>query len=84
MNKQKKMTLHEVSALHVLGRHEKVTLRGESSVVHAAADVINASRELYVMLCSENATMKEISTLLEQKQLAAKVFYDTTGIKWRL
>ena len=73
--------LFGASAAYILGLRPAIEIKGTSGAVSSFRNVLESSRNLYVIL-HENSTPLYIEEKLLIKKDAARRFYSTTGIQW--
>lgn len=86
--KQKKLnelrSFHAAAASYIMGNSTGIKLQGNKKRIAATKNVLEASRRLYAELNSPNASLKKVSSLLEEKRKASLAFHQVTGINWLL
>ena len=75
---------HAAAAAYILGKTSNVKLQGSKEKLLATKQVLEASRALYTELNSENASLSQVTKLLEEKRIASSKFTQITGINWLL
>ena len=76
--------LTRASARYILGETTGVKIQGSKARIKATRAVLNASRNLYSELIKEDADLDRVLGLMRVKREAAREFYQTTGLRWRL
>lgn len=82
MNNQKKNRLMMETVRYITGNQPKLRVNGPTKFVDAYKNVVLASKKLYLRLHENDASLSEIEKLVENKNIAAKHFYDVTGSIW--
>ena len=79
-----KKSLLKESVMFVTGRKKEFDVQGPKQKVSAFLNVLIASRDLYEALHTENVTLTEIKSLIENKSILEKQYKSATGKDWLL
>ena len=79
-----KKSLLKESVMFVTGRKKEFDVHGPKQKVSAFLNVLIASRDLYEALHTENVTLAEIKSLIENKSILEKQYKSVTGKDWLL
>ena len=69
-------------AQYVMGENLDFKINGNRQLALVTANALSSSKKLYEVLSSENSSLEEIKSILIEKKLASKKFFNATGLAW--
>jgi len=75
--------IFSVAGKYILEGGDIPRMTGDAEQITAIRRATLASRRLYEALCSENATLDTVTTMMEEKRKAAAQFKMILGRDWR-
>jgi len=79
----KSHVLHQIAANYIIGQNLNVEIKGNEEQKKCFKNLLETSRELKIMLDTQ-ASINEVTNLINKKKKLTEEFQNLTGITWKL